>query len=69
MLAQQAYHLCQETLAVDTFILRIGVGKMIAYVAQTGRTQECIAYSMDKYIGIAMTLQAKVCGYLDASKP
>ncbi len=44
----------EEYLTVYSLIPRIGIGEMLADVAEGKRTEEGIAKRMDRYIGIAM---------------
>ena len=44
------------------------VGEVIAYVAQIGSTEQCVADGMDEHVGIAVTEQPEAVFDLDAAE-
>ena len=40
---------------------------MVAYVAQVGSSEQCVADGMNEHVGIAMAQQPQLMLYLDAS--
>jgi hypothetical protein len=46
--------LAEQTNAVSTSPLRIGIGKVLAYIAEAGRAKQCVGTGMSHHIGIAV---------------
>ena len=69
VLAEQSYHLRQETLAVNTLVLWVVIREMVAYVAETCRTKQRIADGVDKHIGVTVPQEAEASLNLDAAEP
>ena len=53
--ADEASHFAEQFFTVDTLVAWVGVGEMVADIAQAGSTEQRIAQRVNHHIGIAMT--------------
>ena len=67
--ADQAHDLGQQLLAVDALVLRIGVRKVQADVAQGRRTEQPVANHMKQHVGIRMALRPDLVLDLNTAQP
>ncbi len=68
-LVEKLCYVAQQFLAVDAFVGRVGVGEMVADVAQGGSAEEGIAEGMDSHVGIAVAKQPEGMVNLHAANP
>ena len=58
----------QELEAVGAFPARIGIGKMHADVAESGRAQQCVGDGVRKHVGVGVAFQPKFARDGDAAQ-
>ncbi len=62
-------HAPQKHARIGALEARVGVGKMIAYVAQRRSSQKSIAQRMKSHIGIAMPQKPQMVRHFNSTEP
>ena len=68
-LSEKVVAVMQQQLAVDAFVSRVGVGKMLANVSECGGTKQGVTDGVEQNVGVGMSQQPFAMGYLNTPQP
>ena len=61
------HYLTEQHAGIGTLPTRVGVGEMLAYVAEGGCSEKCVTEGVKGYIGVAVAEESAVERYVDTA--